>query len=216
MPARIDVHFAGPPGVEGHERDQVRRFDNDARAGFEFTREQAAVEAFICGLVILARRVQFAFDQRRQERHRIDLSMRVWHGHTNRFARVFEDIDIREIGIGEKLGGPRAPQVDNLAPVFRCHLRGVKIVVGMIEDNIALSARTGGMKKAGIILKGRVIFAERGEIVGIKVGIVVVRHLTRARTKRAPVLRHLRPVLPFRGDAYPFTQQRVPAQFTHA
>src|SRR5258708_2226106 len=99
--------------------------------------------------------------------------------------------------------------------MLRRHLSRRQIVIRMVEDHVARSARPRRMKQAGGIDEGRILFAECREIVGVKPRLVLLRNLARSGAKRTPVNRHLWTMLAFRSHAHPLAQQWMPAQFAH-
>jgi len=90
-----------------------------------------------------------------------------------------------------------------------CMLRGIQdYLAGSLRRNGAIEIRTDRIRLRRVV-------AQRGEIVIVLVYVVAVGNLPRSRTKGAPVLRHLGPVLPMGGDHGPGAQQRVVTQFRH-
>src|SRR5665213_1855672 len=94
MAPRINLYLARPLRMKRNERDEVRRFQNNARTGCKFTVQDPAIKTLARLRIMLERRRQFALHQRRDEWKRIDLPVRMRHGHSDRLARIFKYVDI--------------------------------------------------------------------------------------------------------------------------
>jgi hypothetical protein len=94
-------------------------------------------------------------------------------------------------------------------------LRGCEVVIRVIEYHVVCSLCARAHEQSDFGSKRRVVETERREIVRIETNVVLLGDAAGARTKRAPVLWHLRAVLPVRRHYHPFPKQGVPAEFIH-
>src|SRR5208337_3452255 len=90
------------------------------------------------------------------------------------------------------------------------------MMVRRVKNHVALAIRPRHSIEL-VALDGRLRRGngEGGKIVGINIAVIVVRNSPRARAEWAPILRHLRSVLAMGGRRDPFTNRRIPAEFSH-
>jgi len=90
------VHLVWPPGRAGHERYSGTFAQDDARPR-RLGRQLGAVKTLTALVEVLARSVQLNLREGRDERQRVDLTVRMVEGDADLFAFVFEDIDVADL-----------------------------------------------------------------------------------------------------------------------
>src|ERR1019366_1447172 len=103
MPARENVNLERPARVEGDERREGAILRNDAPAVTALLLQNVAVQATSMAMLMGAGGRQFLFEAWRNKWKRIDLPMRVRHGHANHLAFVFKNLNVTDAGYGLEL-----------------------------------------------------------------------------------------------------------------
>lgn len=135
-PVRVDVHLHRPPGGLGHERGPVLVLQHHARPlafGGQDVLEQVAAGLLPVG----AGRGHHVGGAGGDERQRVDLTVRVVHGHPDLLTPVLEAVHLLDSGL---LGERRAavgPGVDDGAHACASQPRHRGVVVGGETEDLA-------------------------------------------------------------------------------
>src|SRR5713101_2965429 len=114
---RSQVDLIRPSREGRHERDPVL-IAQDGPLALELPLEHIAVEAAAVLAYIPRLGPQLSLDHWREERIRIDLSVRVTQRDADLLAAVFEDVDVAHVGEATQLAGAVAPYLDEVANVL--------------------------------------------------------------------------------------------------
>ena len=126
------------------------------------------------------------------------------HSDPDGLARVLKRGHKRHIAICGEVGRPVSPQIHDFPPVLDCQLRGRKRVVRRVQNHIAGSPGPGRRERIIVLrLKGFRIERKGGKVVRVQQYIIILRNAARSWAERAPVCRHLRPLLAVSRNHYP-------------
>src|SRR5712691_3727540 len=139
---RSQVHLIRPSSEGRHERDPVL-VAQDGPLTLELTLEHVAIQAAAVFAYIPRLGPQLSLEDRREERIRIDLSVRVTQRHADLLATVFEYVDVAHVGEAAQLVGAVAPHLDEVANVFDALLPERRVVIRRVADHLAPSLLSG-------------------------------------------------------------------------
>ncbi len=170
--------------------------ENDAFLLFFLVFQMVAPEAVPRLFIILLCGGRFKFQLFRQERVAVDLPVRVRHRDADHIAAVFKDEDVFDLRVGAHGVEPLAPEIDELCHVLVGKLRQRDRVPGRVENHFALAVGRARFEKVrgNVVRRGRVL--PQGREIVVVLHHFILRNISGRRAERAPVLRHLRPILP--------------------
>ena len=117
VPARVDVHLIRPSRGIRHERGHGFLGKDDARS-ILLCLELVAVQAPACGVLVLPRSSKLGIGERRHERQRVDLAVRVMESDPDLLPFVLEDVHVSDIRPRAQGRVPICPYVDQESRSF--------------------------------------------------------------------------------------------------
>ena len=205
-----DLHPVGILRIKGQKNGKVFILKNQPLLLLDFIFQLDAKQAAALLLIVLPGGGSLQLQLFRHIGVGVNLPVRVRHGYPNHVAPVFKRKHIFYLFIRAQRFKPLAPQVHQLfqVPVGKLLQRG-----GMawgVKDDLTLAVRGAGLEKAGGNgVRLRRVLRQRRKII-VVFQHLIIRHLSKAGTKRAEILRHLRPALTVSRDHDPILQKRIP------
>ncbi len=101
MAPRVNLHLGREASKKWQQRDEAVIGCHHAPSVFYFALEDPAVQARALFARIGGGGIQLRRDQRRNERKRVDLAVRMRHGNSDRQASVLENRNVLDVGVLE-------------------------------------------------------------------------------------------------------------------